>query len=111
MMASAPPLSQLFRIPPGLLRCVKSALEVSDRTIAHNVPVASPAGEKAEENDMSFDKKDVKQGVDEVATHLKQAIDKVAETSDMIASKAKEAGRKTGDKMIQQGKRLKSASR
>lgn len=60
---------------------------------------------------MSFDKKDVKQGIDEAATHLKQAVDKVAETSEMIAAKAKEAGRKTGDQMIQQGKKLKSASR
>jgi hypothetical protein len=60
---------------------------------------------------MSFDKKDVKQGIDEAAAHLKQAVDKVAETSEMIAAKAKEAGRKTGDHMIEQGKKLKSASR
>jgi len=64
---------------------------------------------------MSFDRKDVKQGIDDAATHLKQAVDKVADTSETIAAKAaakaKEAGRKTGDHMIEQGKKLKSASR
>lgn len=58
-----------------------------------------------------MDKKDVKQGIDHAATNLKQAVDKMAETSEMIAAKAREAGRKTGDQMIQQGKKLKSASR
>ncbi len=60
---------------------------------------------------MSIDKKDVKQGIDQAAIHLKQAVDKMAETSEMIAAKAKEAGRKTGNQMIEQGKKLKSASR
>ena len=60
---------------------------------------------------MSMDKKDVKQGIDQAATHLKEAVDKVVETSEMIAAKAKEAGRKTGEQMIAQGKKLKSASR
>jgi hypothetical protein len=75
------------------------------------VPTCLQAGEKAEENNMSMDKKDVKQGIDQAATHLKQAVDKVVETSEMITAKAKEAGRKTGDQMIEQGKKLKSASR
>jgi len=35
----------------------------------------------------------------------------MSETSEMLAKKAKEAGRKTGDQMIAQGKKLKSASR
>jgi len=73
------------------------------------VPVYFQAAAKAEENNM--DKKDVKQGIDHAATNLKQAVDKMAETSEMIAAKAREAGRKTGDQMIQQGKKLKSASR
>ena len=64
---------------------------------------------------MSIDKKDVKQGIDQAATNLKLAVDKLAEASETItakaAAKAKEAGRKTGDQMIAQGKKLKSASR
>jgi hypothetical protein len=79
------------------------------------VPLCFQAAKKAKENNMSFDKKDVKQGIDDAATHLKHAVDKVAETGEMIAAKAaakaKEAGRKTGDRMIEQGKKLKSASR
>jgi hypothetical protein len=75
------------------------------------VPVCFQAAEKAEENNMSIDKKDVKQGIDHAATNLKQAVDKMVETSELIAAKAKEAGRMTGDQMIAQGKKLKSASR
>ncbi len=38
---------------------------------------------KAEENNMSIrQEKNVKQGIDQAATHLKQAVDKVVETSD-----------------------------
>jgi hypothetical protein len=75
------------------------------------VPVCFQAAEKAEENKMSIDKKDVKRGIDHAATNLKQAVDKVVETSETITAKAKEAGRKAGDQMIEQGKKLKSASR
>jgi hypothetical protein len=60
---------------------------------------------------MSFDKKDVKQGIDGAATHLKEAVDKMAKTSETLAGKAKEAGRKAGNQMIKQGQKLKSASR
>ena len=64
---------------------------------------------------MSIDKKDVKQGIDQAATNLKLAVDKLAQATETMttkaAAKAKEAGRKTGDHMIQQGKKLKSASR
>jgi hypothetical protein len=60
---------------------------------------------------MSFDKKDVKQGIEGAANHLKEAVEKVAETREMLTAKAKEAARKTGDQMIKQGKKLKSASR
>jgi hypothetical protein len=59
---------------------------------------------------MSIDKNDVKHGIDQAATNLKQAVDKVAETSDKIAAKAKEAGRKAGDHMIEQGEKLKKAN-
>jgi hypothetical protein len=63
---------------------------------------------------MSFDKEDVKQGIDEVAAHLKHAVDVVVEktsgTRETIADKAKELGRKTGDEMIEQGQKLKNAS-
>ena len=60
---------------------------------------------------MTIDKKDVKAGIDGAAVHLKEAVDKVVETSDAIAAKAKEAGRKTGEQMIKQGQKLKKASR
>jgi hypothetical protein len=60
---------------------------------------------------MSIDKKDVKTGIDDAATNMKRVVDKVVETSDMIAAKAKEAGRKTGEEMIKQGQKLKKASR
>ena len=63
---------------------------------------------------MSFDKNDVKQGIDDVAAHLKHAVDVVAEktsgTRETISEKAKEFGRKTGDEMIEQGQKLKKAS-
>jgi hypothetical protein len=60
---------------------------------------------------MSFNKKDVKQGIDGAATHLKDAVDKMADAGDTLTAKAKEAGRKAGDQMIKQGQKLKSASR
>lgn len=63
---------------------------------------------------MSFDKEDVKHGIDEVATSLKHAVDVVAgktsETSETLAEKAKQIGRRTGDELIAQGEKLKAAS-
>jgi hypothetical protein len=64
---------------------------------------------------MSFDKNDVKHGIDKAAEHLKVATDKVAmksqEASDSMTEKAKELARKTGDQMIDKGQKLKNAAR
>ena len=63
---------------------------------------------------MSFDKNDVKHGIDNVATHLKDAVDKIADSTDesreKVSEKAKEIARKAGDEMIEQGHKLKNAS-
>lgn len=63
---------------------------------------------------MSFDKEDVKHGIDNVAAHLKDAVDSIAgKTSDSrekLREKAKEVARKTGDEMIEQGHKLKTAA-
>jgi hypothetical protein len=64
---------------------------------------------------MSFDKKDVKQGIDKAADHLKAATDtlveKTHEAGESLSEKAKELARKTGDQMIEQGTKLKNAAR
>jgi hypothetical protein len=64
---------------------------------------------------MSFDKEDVKSGIDKAAEHLKAATDAVAarshEASESAKEKAKELARKTGDQLIEQGERLKEAAR
>jgi hypothetical protein len=63
---------------------------------------------------MSFDKDDVKHGIDSVAAHLKHAVDSIAEKAsdsrDKLTEKAKEVARKTGDEMIEQGQKLKTAA-
>jgi hypothetical protein len=60
---------------------------------------------------MSFDKKDVKKGIDTAAQKLKDATDVVAKSADQASAKAKEYANKTGDAMIAQGKNLKKAAR
>lgn len=64
---------------------------------------------------MSFDKNDVKHGIDKAAENLKIATDKLAaksqEAGDSITEKAKELARKTGDQMIDKGTKLKNAAR
>jgi len=64
---------------------------------------------------MSFDKNDVKRGIDKAAENLKTATDKLAaksqETGDSITEKAKALARKTGDQMIDKGTKLKNAAR
>lgn len=63
---------------------------------------------------MSFDKNDVKHGIDSVAAHLKDAVDKIAETTtesrEKVSEKAKEMAIKAGDELIEQGHRLKNAA-
>ena len=63
---------------------------------------------------MSLDKDDVKQGIDNVAAHLKDTVDKITEkTSESrgkVSEKVKEMARKTGDELIQQGHELKRAA-
>jgi hypothetical protein len=64
---------------------------------------------------MSMDRNDVKHGIDQAAKNLKAATDKLADKShdagDSMKEKAKELARKTGDQMIDQGKKLKKAAR
>jgi hypothetical protein len=64
---------------------------------------------------MSIDRNDVKHGIDVAAETLKKATDRISdkltETSKDANAKARELGRKTGDKMVEQGKKLKRASR
>jgi hypothetical protein len=64
---------------------------------------------------MSFDKEDVKHGIDKAADHLKAAADAVVakshEASESAKEKAKELARKTGDQLIEQGEKLKNAAR
>jgi hypothetical protein len=48
---------------------------------------------------MSFDKNDVKHGIDNVAAHLKDAVDKIAEATsesrEKVSEKARELARNT----------------
>jgi hypothetical protein len=64
---------------------------------------------------MSFDRKDLKHGIDKAADHLKAAANTLAatshEASESAKGKAKELARKTGDQLIQQGRKLKKAAR
>jgi hypothetical protein len=64
---------------------------------------------------MSFDKNDVKHGIDKAAENLKSATDTVAakshEAGESMKEKAKELARKTGDQMIDKGTKLKNAAR
>jgi hypothetical protein len=64
---------------------------------------------------MSFDKNDVKNGIDKAAEQLKTATDNLAakshEASEAAKEKAKELARKAGDQMIEQGEKLKNAAR
>jgi hypothetical protein len=63
---------------------------------------------------MSFDKNDVKHGIDNVAAHLKDAVDKIAEATsesrEKVSEKARELARNTGDEMIEQGHKLRNAA-
>ena len=63
---------------------------------------------------MSFDKDDIKHGIDNVAAHLKDAVDKIAEKTaesrGKLSENAREMARKTGDEMIVQGHKLKDAA-
>jgi len=63
---------------------------------------------------MSFDRNDVKHGIDVAAEKLKEATDKISdklsETAADASVKARELGRKTGDTLIEQGEKLKQAS-
>ncbi|MDP9054363.1 MAG: hypothetical protein M3N93_08705 [Acidobacteriota bacterium] len=64
---------------------------------------------------MSFDKKDVKNGIDKAAARLKTATDnltaKSQEAGEIAKAKAKDIASKAGDRMIEQGRKLKSAGR
>ena len=64
---------------------------------------------------MSFDKNDVKDGIDKAAEQLKTATDNLAtkshEAGESMKEKAKELARKAGDEMIEQGTKLKNAAR
>ncbi len=60
---------------------------------------------------MSFNKNDVKDGIDSAAESLKRATDKISATAADANVKAREIGRKAGDAMIEQGKKLKKASK
>ena len=64
---------------------------------------------------MSFDKDDVKHGIDKAAEQLKTATDNLAmkshEAGESMKEKAKELARKAGDEMIEQGTKLKNAAR
>lgn len=64
---------------------------------------------------MSFDKDDVKHGIDEAAVRLKAATDTLAakshEAGESASEKAKELARKAADQMIEQGEKLKNAAR
>jgi hypothetical protein len=64
---------------------------------------------------MSFDKNDVKHGIDKAAEQLKTATDNLAaksqEASDAAVAKAKALAQKAGDEMIEQGQKLKNAAR
>ena len=44
---------------------------------------------------MSFDKNDVKHGIDNVATHLKEAVDKIADATDDPARRFRKRRRKS----------------
>lgn len=63
---------------------------------------------------MSFDKSDIKQGIDNVAEYLKDAVDKIVEkkneSSEKISESARAVARKTGDEMIEQGQKLRNAA-
>jgi hypothetical protein len=63
---------------------------------------------------MSFDKNDVLHGIDNLAAHLKDAVnaftEKTGESRERVSEKVKEMARKTGDELIEQGQRLKNAS-
>ena len=59
---------------------------------------------------MSFDRNDVKHGIDVAAEMLKEATDKIAATGQDANAKAREIGRKTGEALIEQGEKLKQAS-
>jgi hypothetical protein len=63
---------------------------------------------------MSFDKNDVKHGIDKAAEHLKSATDAVAakshEAGESLTEAAKELARKTGDQLIKRGEELKKAA-
>jgi hypothetical protein len=71
--------------------------------------------QKKETHHVSFDKEDVKSGIDKAAEHLKAATDAMAtkshEASESAKERAKELARKTGDQLIAQGERLKEAAR
>jgi ElaB/YqjD/DUF883 family membrane-anchored ribosome-binding protein len=64
---------------------------------------------------MSFDKNDVKNGIDKAADQLKAATDTLAakthEAGEAAKAKAKELAQKAGDEMIEQGQKLKNAAR
>jgi hypothetical protein len=63
-----------------------------------------------EEKPMSFNKNDVKHGIDVAADKLKQATDKIAATAEDANAGARKIGRKAGDTLIEQGEKLKQAS-
>jgi hypothetical protein len=64
---------------------------------------------------MSFDRNDVKHGIDKAASRLKSATDNLADKSqeagESMKEKAKEMARRTGDQMIEKGAKLKNAAR
>jgi hypothetical protein len=63
---------------------------------------------------MSFDTDGIKNGIDNVAAHLKDAVDKIAEKTaesrERLSENAKEMARKTGDEMIVQGHKIRDAA-
>jgi hypothetical protein len=79
-----------------------------------NAAINVHGGEGDRRTIMSFDKNDVKHGIDNMATHLKGAVDKIADATDesreKVSDKAREIARKAGEEMIEQGHKLKNAS-
>jgi len=64
---------------------------------------------------MSLNRNDVKHGIDVTAEKLKKATDtisdRLSDTAKSADAKARELGRKTGETLIEKGKKLKQASR
>jgi uncharacterized protein Yka (UPF0111/DUF47 family) len=60
---------------------------------------------------MSFDKKDLKNTIDDAADKLKSAVDTVAAQHKHNTEKAKEAAQAAGDKIVELGEKIKEAAK